>query len=453
MEKKKSHAAQLTLLKNVRIVDTITGEAREPLDLLVADDKIGDIGKALETDGDSVSELDCGGRYAIPGLFDCHTHLTALTDQPVDVQREIFDECALSVPFQEGGLAELVLPDFLRRGVTQVRDLGGPVKTLQKMDRRAVEQKSAGPSVFYAGPMLEMPPLTIAGMNERWPGWTVAVESADRVAEIADGLASDGASCLKVFGRFKSEPLKALLAQAERNGIPVTCDPGTTFFHDVDILKGIDLGIRCFEHAKSLWYSVLKDDLREEHDRIRSEGPEIKKAFIERVINAGPESISISKLNDLAGHMVETGTLLCPTLHISKFYSEKPEVFNDREPEKYRPVFRALYEAGRVVVSVLAKHGVRMLVGQDGYIPRFTFEEMLLLAGGSLSAKEILKGATIYAAEWFGMADRYGSLEVGKKASLAVLDNNPAEDVRHFQAINLVMHEGEVVFSQGVAES
>jgi len=437
--------SQSLLLKKVRIVDTVLGEVRESSDVLVSDAHIQDIRPDIDGNASGVQELDCEGKFIIPGLFDCHTHLAALTRQPLEVQKEIYEECNLGKQYREGELNELVLPDFVRRGITQVRDMGGPVEILKSMKEKVMGHQMAGPDIFFAGPMLEMPPLSGAQMNERWPGWTVAVKSRHDVQGIVELLCKDGASCIKVFGKFENEVLESLVYHAKRSGLPVTCDPGPTFFHDIDVKKGLGSGIRCFEHAKSLWYLVLKDEIKKEHDGLRGESPEVQNDFVQRLLSMGPESISFSKLAVLADMMVDSHTLLCPTLHISKFYSEKPEVFNDKEPEKFRPVFAVLYEVGCVIVAELAKHGNRMLVGQDGYIPRFTHDEMDLLSQNGVTTAEILRGATCYAAEWLGIADMYGSIAIGKKANLAVLNENPFDDIRGTRSIFTVLKDGEII--------
>ena len=437
---------QPLLLKSVRIVDTISGEVREPLDMLVSETDIQEICQSIERDASSVHEIDCHGKFIIPGLFDCHTHLAVLTRQPLEVQKEIYDECELREPFHEDKLDEQVLSDFVRRGVMQVRDMGGPIDTLTGMRERASQHQSAGPDIFFAGPMLEMPPLRGAQMNEHWPGWTVAVTSSADAEERVKSLQRAGVTMLKVFGRFETAVLDSLVRCARQFDLPVTCDPGPTFFHDISVDIGIDLGIRCFEHAKSLWYTVLRDNLRNEHDDLRGASPDVQKEFVQRLFDMGPESISTSKLRELAETMHETGTLLCPTLHIFKFYSEKPHVFSDAEPEKFGPIFAKLFEIGCLIVSELAKYEVRMLVGQDGYIPRFTHGEMVLLSQNGLSSMEVLKGATLYPAEWLGIADKYGSIAAGKKANLVVLERNPIEDIRNAQSVHVVIRDGVVAF-------
>jgi hypothetical protein len=435
---------QPLLLKSVRIVDTISGEVREPLDMLVSETDIQEICQSIKRDASSVHEIDCRGKFIIPGLFDCHTHLAALTRQPLEVQKEIYNECELSEPFHEDKLDEQVLSDFVRRGVTQVRDLGGPIDIMTVMKEKALRHPSAGPDIFFAGPMLEMPPLRGAQMNERWPGWTVAVTSSADAENMVKSLQRAGVKMLKVFGRFETVVLDSLVGCARQFDLPVTCDPGPTFFHDISVDIGIDSGIRCFEHAKSIWHTVLKDSLRNEHDELRGASPEVQRHFGQRLFDMGPESISTSKLCELARAMNETGTLLCPTLHIFKFYSEKPHVFNDAEPEKFGQIFAKLFEIGCLIVSELAKHEVRLLVGQDGYIPRFTHGEMVILRQNGLSSMEVLKGATRYPAEWLGIADKYGSIASGKKANLVVLERNPIEDIRNVQSVHVVIRDGVV---------
>ncbi len=431
------------VLTRAQVFDTETGRLIGPCDILILAGQICRVADPIPMDDAGAEGVDCEGKYVLPGLFDCHTHLCALTNQPMDVQRAIHDECRAGNPFAEDQLAELVLQDFVRRGVTQVRDLGGPVALLKSMKTSAASRVGSGPDIFYAGPMLEKSPLTGQSMNERWPGWTTAVDSPQDAAVTIESLAAEGASHIKVFGKFDLDVLRHLMSCAQRCALPVTCDPGTTFFHDVSLGVGMELGITCFEHAKSLWCTALKEDLREEHDALRGVGPENKRAFGQTLMEAGLRTVSMAKLNALAERMVERDVMVCPTLNVFKYYSERPEAFSESDPEKYRLVFARLFEVSCLVVSVLARHGVKLLVGQDGYVSRFTAREMILLRESGVAIPEILRGATLYPAQWLGIADRYGSVAIGRKANLVVLNRNPLEDIRHIQDIHFVIQEGE----------
>jgi imidazolonepropionase-like amidohydrolase len=43
-----------------------------------------------------------------------------------------------------------------------------------------------------------------------------------------------------------------------------------------------------------------------------------------------------------------------------------------------------------------------------------------------------------------GIADRSGTLEVGKVANLVILDGNPAEDIREIARVHAVVKEGRI---------
>ena len=60
-----------TLLSGGRVFDG-TGAPPAAADVLVEDGRILEVGPGL--DGDEA--VDLGGRHLLPGLFDCHTHVT-----------------------------------------------------------------------------------------------------------------------------------------------------------------------------------------------------------------------------------------------------------------------------------------------------------------------------------------------------------------------------------------
>ena len=436
------------LLKSGNLLDTTSGTIKTNVDVLIQDGIIKEVGKVEPVDEASLTQIDCTQKYILPGLFDCHTHLSVLTNQDEEVQKEILQECGIEKANRAIELEKYVLKDFVAKGITQVRDVGGPLNTLKSLKDKISQGTYVGPDLFYAGPMLQKGPLTGDQTNKRWPGWNVAVNSKQDARGIVRLLSKEGASLVKAFRGFNPTVLKCLIDEAREVNLPVTHDPGPTFFHTVPMDVGIELGIKCFEHGKSPWYVVLKDNLKSEHDSLINADPESKQAFISSVMSAGAESISMTKLRRLIEMMIENNVWFCPTLHVFKFYSEKPEVFNEDEPDKYRKIFERLYEVSRVITSEVVKRKVKILVGQDGYIPRFTLNEMQLLKEIGLSESEIIKGATIYPAEWLGIADQLGSISPNKKANILILNKNPLEDIRNIRTTKAVLQGGKVVFRE-----
>ncbi|HTG42328.1 MAG TPA: amidohydrolase family protein, partial [Methylomirabilota bacterium] len=90
-----------------------TGTDPAPADVVVEDGRIVDVGSGL--DGDESTDL--AGRTILPGLFDCHTHVTISNVDLWRVAQQPF-----SYVFYE---AARNLAATLRIGITSIRDAGG----------------------------------------------------------------------------------------------------------------------------------------------------------------------------------------------------------------------------------------------------------------------------------------------------------------------------------------
>ncbi|KKY21580.1 hypothetical protein UCRPC4_g03531 [Phaeomoniella chlamydospora] len=113
------------------------------------------------------------------------------------------------------------------------------------------------------------------------------------------------------------------------------------------------------------------------------------------------------------------------------------------------------YTAARDSVTAMYKAGVPILVGTDANSEPDSpapvrhgesfHRELELLVEAGMSTVDVLRGATVLAARYFGLKDR-GTIEVGKRADLVLLSQNPLEDIRASKSILRVWCAGvEVV--------
>jgi hypothetical protein len=98
-------------------------------------------------------------------------------------------------------------------------------------------------------------------------------------------------------------------------------------------------------------------------------------------------------------------------------------------------------------VKALHDAGVPILVGTDANIPGVlwgfsTLEELELLVEAGLTPYQALEAATRLPAEVFGNPEEWGTVEVGKRADLLLLQANPLEDISHTRQIAGVMARG-----------
>jgi imidazolonepropionase-like amidohydrolase len=424
------------LLRGLMVFDPVAGAMQGPQDVLIEGSRISAIGEVPDPGPDAI-RIDCSGKYAVAGLFDCHTHLAHLATESDDSLRA-------------------ALEAFSASGITQVRDVGGPIDVLSRMSRRVASAEITGPEIFYAGPMLEASPLTYEGMNEDLPGFTVAIDTPGEADSVLADLARQGASMVKTFNHFDPDVYRHLLATAARCSLRVVHDPGEPLFNAIPIDLAIDLGVTSIEHAKAPWPVVLKDDLRREHDSLLVAGADgARMAFMAKVAALDTASISMERLHLLGQKMIERKAYLCPTLQALLFVEEmafeqvREQLGTEEIPEPIkefvRMQIRAMQSVSRLCVRELAAQGVMMLVGQDGFEAQDTFGEMRLLADCGLGEVEIIRGATLYPARWLGVDNRLGSISPGKEASLLVVTGNPLENVACLEAPSVVVQKGRII--------
>lgn len=149
---------------------------------------------------------------------------------------------------------------------------------------------------------------------------------------------------------------------------------------------------------------------------------DIREAFMDKVIELGVESISMDKLQRLIDKVLENHVYICPTLW--------------------------MYGWEDIFTEEFIKRKVKILVGHDGCDPKKLFVEMKKLRDLGLSELEIIRGATIYPAQWLGVDDRFGSISPGMLANLVILDKNPLEDIANFDSPYMVIMNGRVVFTR-----
>jgi len=93
------------------------------------------------------------------------------------------------------------------------------------------------------------------------------------------------------------------------------------------------------------------------------------------------------------------------------------------------------------------KAGVKIAYGTDSGVSRHgnNGKEGVLMAKAGMKNSEILKSATINAADLIGMSDSLGTLEQGKIADIIAFDGNPLNNIEELLDVDFVMKGGKVI--------
>ena len=184
-----------TVIRDVHVVDTQTGEVARDQAILIAQGQIVGIGPASHLQASAEHRvLDGEGGYAIPGLWDSHVHV--LSDVDAALNRH--------------------LPLYIAFGVTHVRDMGSNVERLHEV-REALETdpNRLAPKLLASGPLLMQFEQPWYGDIQRAVGQSGAGQAA--VAE----LDAAGVDFLKAYTGLGRSAYLEVMAAAQIHNLPV----------------------------------------------------------------------------------------------------------------------------------------------------------------------------------------------------------------------------------------
>ncbi len=366
-----------------------TGVPPARADVVVEGDRIIDVGREL--DGDDAVELD--GKTLLPGLFDCHVHLTFSGD--LDTLAGMMRPFSLRYFEAIGNMSAT-----LRTGVTSVREASGADLGVKTAVERGLVR---GPRMQISIAMLsqtgghgdhQAPSGGCFTWEHAYPGNPGAVvDGPDAIRRRTRELIREGADVIKVatsggvlsprddprHGHFRDDELAVLVAEATAAGRPVMAHAQAT----EGIKAAVRNGVRSIEHG------IFLDD----------------------------EAISM---------MLERGTWLVPTLSAPQAVIAAAEG-GMRLPD---PVVRKAHEVVDVHLESFARAvraGVKIAMGTDSGVGPHgrNLEELSLMVAHSLmSPIDAWVATTTSAAALCGVDQQLGRIAPDYLADLTVIEGD-----------------------------
>jgi imidazolonepropionase-like amidohydrolase len=98
------------------------------------------------------------------------------------------------------------------------------------------------------------------------------------------------------------------------------------------------------------------------------------------------------------------------------------------------------------VIKAMHDAGVTIVAGTDYGLPGFSLlRELELYVDAGLSPVEAIRAATAVPADVMGLSKDVGTIEVGKRADLVVLDRDPLSDIHNIRSGRWVVANGRLL--------
>jgi imidazolonepropionase-like amidohydrolase len=142
---------------------------------------------------------------------------------------------------------------------------------------------------------------------------------------------------------------------------------------------------------------------------------------------------------------------------VIEIWNQKMDPYTKDQINTFANSRRARYLFELSLIGKMNEKGVKFIAGTDfpnPYVfPGFSLhDELSLMVQGGISALDALRSATLNAAVFMNKEDDFGSVEVGKLASLVLLNKNPLENIENTKSIETVIIRGNL-FNRNALDS
>jgi len=427
------------IIRGVTLINGNGAPPRGPIDIVVEGNRIKRIavvgypGVPIDPKGrpELVSggrELDCEGMYLLPGFVDLHGHIGGK---------------------EQGADAEYVFKLWMGHGITTVRDpaCGNGLDWVLKHRERSAKNEITAPRIYA---------YTVFGQGSEVP-----ISTPEQAREWVRENARKGADGIKFFGA-PPDIMAAALEENKKLGLRSACHHAQMDVARWNVLHSARAGLTSMEHWYGLPEALFADrtvqdypvdyNYQNEQHRFAEAGRLWKQA-------APPYS---DHWNKVMGELLALDFTIDPTFNI---YEASRDLHRTRRLEWHEaytlPSLWRFYMPSRIshgsywhswgteeevawkenyrlwmtFINEYKNRGGRVTAGSDsGYIYQlygFAYiRELELLREAGFHPLEVIRSATLNGAEALGADGDIGTVEVGKLADFAIVEENPLQNLQ-----------------------
>jgi hypothetical protein len=408
-----------TLVDNVLLFDSVAGQYVADRAVLVKNGKVEAVGAAgsIKPPKGAVT-IDGKGKTLLPGLWDSHLHI---------------------------GGDDWNLLQNVATGITNFRSPGSMIDESVSILKRRAAGELIAPDGKVAVIIDRKDPLAAQG--------ALTVSSAEEAIAAVRKVKEAGLSGAKFYTSMTPEWIAPAAAEAHKLGLHVSGHIPA----GMRPIEAVRAGYDEITHINFIMMQAMPQDVVDKaNTAARLEGPAKYGKDVDLV---SPE------LRAFYAELAERKTIIDPTLvvwegsltsdgsAISAAYAPFAEISPPAIARSWkiggyplfdgltRDDFRASFGKMAGLIARLHKAGVPIVAGTDGYGLELV-RELELYQQAGLTNAEALQTATIVPARMNGMADRFGSIETGKTASMILVEGDASQDLAALRRVATVFLDG-----------
>jgi cytosine/adenosine deaminase-related metal-dependent hydrolase len=415
------HPSGDLVIKNVSVFDSVAAKTVPAQRVTVRGERIAIVEPEHgQSTAPGAQVIDGAGKMLLPGLWDMHQHLFA-------------DNAFLDIA----------------AGITTVRDLANSIEELGKLKKRIEAGEQIGPRIVLAGFIdgpgpYEGPVKVLAATPEE------ARKQVDRYADL-------GYVQIKIYSSVKPELVPVIIEEAHKRGLRVSGHVPAGMIAEQFVRDGADE----IQHMNFVFLNFWPE-VTETRTPAR---------FTEPGKRAASLDLNSPQVNDFVALLKQHHTVIDPTLTIwEATYVDRPGNISEEDAYMFQrlplqvqrgakmaaealptpdaatdQLYRASFGNFVRMVKKLYDNGITVVAGTDLGKGYSLHRELEIYSAAGIPAPEVLRLATLTAAQVMQRDGELGSIAPGKLADMILVNGDPTTNISEIRKIDTVIKGGAVM--------